>query len=571
MEQSWDIRQVDPGRVTALARGLGCDPVIATVLINRGLTTEATAKRFLNPSPTAFRSPFLLKGMNAAVNRITAALNEHEKILVFGDYDADGVTATAALFTFLEQAGADVAAYIPHRTREGYGLSPDHITRVALAGGANLVITVDCGSAGFEAVEAAGSVGIDVIVTDHHQPPERLPRAVAVINPHRPDCDAGLHGLAGVGVAFFLLMALRKHLREIGFWTLGKEPNLKSLCDLVAIGTIADMTPLVDENRALTRLGLQVLRTNPRPGLRALMKASDVDGPIADGDDIAFRLAPRINAAGRLAHADTAFRLLTTRNAAEAEAIARTLDDLNHQRRQIERTILDGILARLAQSPAPGRRSGIVLADGGWHEGVLGIVASRLVRRFHRPVILIALKDGTGKGSGRSVPGIDLVRVLSACAPDLTRFGGHAMAAGLTIDPSAIPAFERHFDAAVVATAPPEAFVPRVAIDCRLDFAAISGTLIDELEMLKPYGNGNPEPLFMARKVVVAEARMVGGRHRRMRLSQSTGGGTAAFNAIAFDVRPEAAALTGFDRLAFRLQWNHWNGRKTPQLVVAAT
>jgi len=571
MEKRWELQKPDADLVKKFSKNLKCDPVIAAVLINRGIASESDARLFFKASPADIRSPFLLAEMDAAVERIHAALLHNEKILVFGDYDADGITATALLFEFLHLAGADVSCHIPHRTREGYGLQASHITGDSLAGDTKLIITADCGVAGYEAVESARAAGIDVIVTDHHIPPEKMPRALALINPNRPDCTVGLGMLAGVGVVFYLLMALRKYLRDRNFWKNRTEPNLKAMSDLVAIGTIADMVPLTGENRILSKVGLSVVNSGSRPGIKALMDVSGLTENGAEAEDIAFKLAPRLNAAGRLAHADAAYELLVTKNLKKAKGIARTLDGLNKRRRDIEKKILDEILDGFQKNPSLTRKRGIVLANRNWHEGVLGIVASRLVRRYNRPVILISLKDDAGKGSGRSVPGVDLFRVLAACSDDLDGFGGHAMAAGLRIHPDNISGFKKHFGSAVETMAGPEGSTIPLPIDCVLDFEAITDGIIEQLELIKPFGTGNPEPLFMARKVTVVSSKIVGGSHRRMRLTQTPDSSGKVFNAIQFNVETGGKQPSQFDRIAYRLRWNRWNGAQSPQLIVEAT
>ena len=565
MQKRWESKRPDPGRVETLAAQLDCDPVIATLFVNRGITSEAEARKFMAAMAADIRPPFVLKGMDRAVRRIYAALNHNENILIFGDYDADGITATAVLFTFLRHAGANVSTHIPHRAREGYGLQPHHITDLARRSKTALVITVDCGSASTDAVETARSAGIDVIITDHHIPPATLPRAAAVINPNRPDCPSGLGALAGVGVAFYLSMALRKYLREKAFWSHRREPNLKALCDLVAIGTIADMVPMRGENRILTRMGLTVVNSDPRSGIRALMDIAGMSGRPAEAGDIAFKMAPRLNAAGRLAHADAAFKLLTATDRSTADALARSLDDLNAQRQSIEKSMTDQALTTLNKDPRLLERCSIVLYDSHWHEGVLGIVASRLVKRYSRPVILITRSNGMGKGSGRSIPGVDLVGALNACSAYLDRFGGHAMAAGLGIAPDRIDDFRDQFDRTIAAATEAGDFMPVLPIDCVLDFKRITGRLLDQMEMLKPYGIGNPEPLFMARNVSVVGSKIVGRSHRQMRLQQSTG---RPVNAIQFNVDTGTALPETFERIAFRLQWNRWNGKQSPQIIV---
>ena len=522
----------------------------------------------MNVSLNNIRSPFSLKDMDAAVNRIYTAIKNNEKILIFGDYDVDGVTATALLLDFFRYIDANVSYYIPHRLREGYGLQTNHITNLAQPNGIGLIITADNGSGSHEAAAKARKCGIDLIISDHHNISANIPTATAVINPKRQDCTSGLEHFAGVGVAFSLLICLRKFLRDMQFWQDRPEPNLKNLCDLVALGTIADIVPLVDENRIFSKIGLDLINANGRLGIKALSEAAGISKRKIDADDIAFRLAPRLNAAGRMEHASTAVELLTTTSGEHARQVAETLNGFNQNRQSSERKIIDDILTRLAEDPELLQKRTLVLWDHQWHEGVLGIVASRMVDRFYRPVVLLGIKDQLCKGSARSIPGIDLYQRLMECKDVLENFGGHSMAAGLSLPVENLIPFHRQFDTAVDRHTKPETMAPQLDIDIELEFADISGQLIDELESLAPFGAGNPEPIFMARQVSVASSKIVGSSHRRMTLKQNFKSATKAFNAIHFNVDTGSPLPNAFDRIAFKLRWNRWNGNKTIQLVV---
>jgi single-stranded-DNA-specific exonuclease len=412
MQMQWKISQPDDALVRQLQQHLKCHPITATVLANRGINSAEQADRFMQPRLEQLPSPMELKGMQAATQRILSALQHDEKILVFGDYDADGVTATALLVNFLKAAGARVSAHVPHRIDEGYGLQPMHINQLATPNDIRLIITVDCGSSGHQAVTAAQRFGVDVIVTDHHNI-DTAPDACAVINPKLPGQPETLFDLAGVGVAFYLAIGLRMVLREQGWWQQRKEPNLKTLCDLVAIGSIADMVPLTGINRILVKAGLDQINTSPRPGLEALRKISGIHSGPLTSDDISYRLTPRINAAGRMAHAKVALELLNAPTADAASALADTLNQLNGRRQSIERDIFKRIAKQIESRPDLMAHKTLLLADPGWHEGVLGIVAARLAARFHRPVVLLTTKDDVGKGSGRSIPAIDLFSAIS--------------------------------------------------------------------------------------------------------------------------------------------------------------
>jgi single-stranded-DNA-specific exonuclease len=568
MQKTWHIRQPDPESIKRLSHILNCHTITATVLINRQIDSEKKATEFLNVSLNNIRSPFSLKDMDAAVHRIYAAIENNEKILIFGDYDVDGVTATALLLDFFRYIDANVSYYIPHRLREGYGLQLSHITNLAQPNKIDLIITADCGSGNHEAAAKARNSGIDLIISDHHNIPANIPPATAVINPKRQDCTAGLDHFAGVGVAFLLLICLRKFLRDMQFWHDRPEPNLKNLCDLVALGTIADIVPLVHENRIFSKIGLELINANGRLGINALLEAAGISKRKADADDIAFRLAPRLNAAGRMEHASTAVDLLTTTNSDHARQIAETLNAFNQKRQDSEKKIMDDILTRLAKNPELLEKRTLVLWNHQWHQGVLGIVASRMVEKFYRPVVLLGIKDQLCKGSARSIPEIDLYERLLECKDVLENFGGHSMAAGLSLPIENLKPFHRQFDEAVDQHIKPDAMVPQMYIDVELEFTDISEQLIDELESLAPFGAGNPEPIFMARNVSVAFSKIVGNNHRRMILKQTINSASKTVNAIHFNVDTGLPLADSFDRIAFKLRWNRWSGSKTAQLVI---
>ncbi len=560
--------QPDPAAVRELSQKLNCHPLTATVLVNRNIETQSEANHFLKVSLNHLRPPSSLKGTDAAVKRIYDAIIGKQKILIFGDYDVDGITATVVLLIFLRYVGADVTYYIPHRINEGYSIQPRHISHYARPNQFELIITADCGSSSHQAVAAAGKSGIDVVITDHHNIGDDIPPALAVINPKRHDCQAGLQNLAGVGVAFFLLICLRTYLREKGFWQKRPEPNLKSYCDLVALGTVADMVPLVDENRILCKTGLGLINSGHRPGLTALAEASGVRSDTLDAEDIAFRLAPRLNAAGRMDHAARAVELLTTQDAGYAATAAQTLNQLNQKRQQLEKGTLAEIEEYLTINASVLRQRSLVLAQDGWHAGLLGIVASRIMERYYRPVVLIATEGGDGKGSARSIPGINLYDALTECRHHLDSYGGHSMAAGLKIRQENIADFKNAFEISIQAKSTSEQMIRTLNIDAELDFTTISDGLIDELESLMPYGTGNPEPLFVASNVRVVSSKIVGQRHRRMVLRQSSRPNTPSFQAIHFNIDEGCAKEKSFAKVAFKLRWNRWNGKKIAQMII---
>jgi len=568
MKKEWQILRPDPHAVEKLSGILKCHPAIAAILVNRNIVSPEDASSFLGASLNQLSPPFTLQDMDVGVHRILKAINRREKILIFGDYDVDGVTATTILLEFFRSVGADVSYYIPHRITEGYGLQSSHIMNYALAKKTNLIVTVDCGSGSHDAVAAANAAGIDVIITDHHMMPDTIPPAVAVINPMRYDCPSGFNDLAGVGVAFYLLICLRKQLRDENFWKDRPEPNLKSICDLVALGTLADMVPLTNNNRILAKTGLDIISSSPRPGMKALMGVCGINKRAVNSEDVVFGLAPRLNSAGRVDHASLAVELLITKNMDDAGQIANSLNRMNRKRRSVETEMLSQIEDYLKVNPSLLEKNTLVLSRPDWHLGILGIVASRVMKKYFCPVVLISTADGIGKGSARSIPGVNLYDGLCACAGDLESFGGHSMAAGLKIKTEKIERFESKFENFIGDITKPDDFIPKIYIDYELAFDDISKGLIDEIESLNPFGTGNPEPIFMARDIMVVSSKIVGKHHRRMLLKQSGGNTGKTFQAIHFNGNTGSSMKEGFDRIAFRLRWNRWNGGKTSQMVI---
>ncbi|MGD8252521.1 MAG: single-stranded-DNA-specific exonuclease RecJ [Desulfobacterales bacterium] len=568
MKRPWIVATPTPESISRLVSATGVDRVTAAVLVNRHLGDPDAAAEFLNPTFGSLLPPDAVKDLQEAANRLADAIEDRETILVFGDYDVDGITATVLLVDFIRQSGGIVDYYIPHRMSEGYGFQPDHIDRVILPSQATVVVTVDCGITSFDAVQQAANRGIDVIITDHHTPSDHIPEALAVVNPKQADCDACLDHLSGVGMAFYLLMLLRKCLRDRRYWQHRAEPNLKRFCDLVALGTVADMVPLLKENRAFTRAGLGVIEEGLRPGIQALLAVSGLGSSPMQSDDIAFRLAPRINAAGRMDRADIAARLLLTDNLETASAEARRLDDLNRQRQDIERRTVEAIRHALESTPGALDRSTIVMADKDWHEGVLGIVASRIVRHYGRPTILLTVNEGLSKGSARGVCGLDLYEALNRCRADLISFGGHAMAAGLRLKVSDLGRFHDRFDAVVAETLTTLPVVDPLLIDAEIDLTRIDPRMMDNFERLKPFGQGNPEPVLMSRDLLADNCRVIGDRHRKFVLVQSARGRTVRMPAIEFNSRLEETLPRRLSRAAFHLKWNTWNGTRSLQAVI---
>lgn len=561
MISSWTLHTQDPKLRKALSDELNIHPITAQILINRGIAGVDEARGYLSPNLAALPDPFLLPDMSKAIDRIVKALAEGERIAVIGDYDVDGVASTALLVHFFRAIGVEVDAHIPHRVTEGYGLNDAAIDKLK-ENGASLIVTVDNGTRAISELERARAAGIDVIVTDHHEVGDSLPPAVAVINPKRSDSRYPDSKLAGCGVAFMLIMALRKRLRDEGK-LVGNGPNLKEHLDLVATGTVADIVPLTGVNRVLTKFGLdEALRTN-KPGLRALMDICglpDKTGYVRAGH-VAFRIGPRLNAAGRMDNAYPSLECLTTDDPERARELATLLDTTNSNRQQLEERILRDALSKKVVNDEC--RKGIVVASTGWHPGVIGIVASRLSRMMNKPSAVIACENGVGKGSVRTAGDIDLMKVLSDSADLLERFGGHRQAAGLTIDVQRIDEFSRRFDMACKAQGLGET---AMRIDAEVDPAEITDQLVREMSHIEPFGQGNPEPIFCSPKLTIAEMSVVGTKHVRLTLTD----GVRRFSGIAFDMVDERERMAGQPLLAYVPQFNTWNGRTTIQLKVKA-
>lgn len=569
MDHQWTAHQPAPSVVDHIITALDLSPVTAAVLVNRNIVSAAAVRRFLDAPLRLLTSPHTLRDATKAADRLYQAIIKKEKILIFGDYDVDGVTATTLLYEFLWALDADVRYYIPHRIKEGYGLKPQHIDDYAIAHGIDLVVTADCGSSSHEAVLRAAASGIDVVITDHHRINPPYPSAVAVVNPKRKDCTAGLSNLAGVGVAFYVVILLRSLLRKHSFWGTGAEPNLKRYCDLVALGSMADMVPLIDDNRILARAGIGVIRSGKRPGLQALVEICGMEDQFIDGDAISYRLAPRLNAAGRVSHSRLAVQLLIAQEPAAANRISLELNRLNAERQNKENQILTEIDNTILKwGDKIQTRHALVLSSAWWHAGILGIAASRLVQRYHKPVVLISTDGGMGKGSARSIPGLDLYRAIEQCKDLLIGYGGHAMAAGIQIEPVKVSAFAKRFEQVTGAVLSEQAPAPPRFIDQEIDFGTITPKLVDELALLQPFGTQNPAPLFMTHDITVHSSRLVGTRHRQMVLVQNGGTSPEKIRAIQFNVDPEAPCPRHITSLVYHLGWNYWKGRKSIQVNV---
>ena len=548
--------EIDDAVVDRLTRVLRLPASLCAVLAARGLRDVEDAKRFLRPRLAHLDTPGLLADGPEAAERVARAVRAGETIFVHGDYDVDGICGAALLTRFLRARGARVSAFVPHRLRDGYDFTTAGLD-AARAEGADLVVTVDCGTVAHETVAEARTSGIDVVVTDHHTVSDGLPEASAVVNPRRPDCRYPDKDLCGAGLAFRLCQLVAEALGE-------GEDDLVGLVDLVAVATVADLVPLKGHNRVLTHYGLRRLARTRVPGLRALLEVSDVSPDAVSAGHVGFRLAPRINAAGRVGEAADALRLLLTDDDGEARRLARRLDELNARRREEDRRTLDEALESLEASFDPGTDFGVVLAGRGWHPGVIGIVASRVVERVHRPVVMISLDGDRARGSARSIPGFHLYRALARCSEHFHRFGGHRQAAGMDVRIDAVDAFRAAFNEVAREELEGEDLRPVLRPDADLDLSAADLGLAHWLSYLGPHGIGNPGPLFRARGVRVQGARVVGDGHLKVVLRQ----GRARIDAIGFGLAerlpPDAIADEPFDAL-LRVERNEYRGRVSVQ------
>ncbi|WP_042201010.1 single-stranded-DNA-specific exonuclease RecJ [Paenibacillus camerounensis] len=554
----WHSPAADPDQVRDLARSLSISPLLSSLLVTRGFTAPDEALLFMDGGTDDSYDPFLLKGMAQAVPRIRKALEEEEHILVYGDYDADGVSSTSLMIYLLRHLGASFDIYIPHRSNEGYGLH-NHALDWAVQQGVTLVITVDTGISAVHQIAYATQLGIDVIVTDHHEPPGLLPEAFALINPKQHDCPYPFKGLAGVGVAYKLAQAL------LG----GRVPEEWS--EIVAIGTIADLMPLLDENRSLVRQGLASMRNSPFPGVRALLEVSGVTMSTVGAVNIAFGVAPRINASGRLDHAGRAVALLTTTDSVEVGQLAGELDLLNKERQMVVERIVaeasDKLAGQIGDSQPPDI---IVLANQGWNVGVVGIVASKLLERYYRPVIILDIHPETGmcKGSARSIPGLDIYEALTSCSSLMDHYGGHPAAAGMSLHRDNLAAFAAALNEYAAGVLTPEDLIPVTAADGEAEVADLTLQAALELERLAPFGMSNPLPKFIVRGAAVKETRTMGqdGKHLKLVLQQ----GRHTIEAVAFGKGALSELLPGGTRVDVlaELSVNEWNGSRKPQLML---
>jgi single-stranded-DNA-specific exonuclease len=559
----WQHLPCDDVQAATLARALELHPTVARLLCLRGFDDPEAARRFMQPSLEHLHDPFKLTGMMAAVERIERAIARRERIAIHGDYDVDGITSTVILRRALEMLGGDVVHFIPERLKDGYGLQPAAIERLR-ADGVSLVVSVDCGIRGIDAARKAKDLGVDLIITDHHEPDAELPEAVAVLNPKRHDCSYPDKYLAGVGVALKLVQALCSRA--------GRQKWLPAFVKIAAIGTLADVVPLVGENRVIARFGLASLSTGPHTiGLRALLECCGLSGKTIDSYQVAFMLAPRVNAAGRMSTPDIATRLLlSTDNALEAEAraLAQQLNDENLRRQQEEADLVAQARKAIETDPAVGAHNVLVVGGPGWHRGVIGIAASKLVDTYHKPSIVLSIDGDVAHGSCRSIPDFDMLDALERCSDLFVRFGGHRQAAGLTMEAARVPEFRQRINGWADEVLHPDQLRPRLRIDGPLSLNGITHDLVRGLDALGPFGMGNPRPVFHAAPVEIVDGpKTLKERHLRMTFSQQG----RRFRAIAWRAAERADFLekhrAGIN-LAFSLDRNEYQGETYLELNV---
>ncbi len=590
MRSRWLINRPNPEYVRYLSQAASISPVFAQVLINRGVKTASDVNDLLYPALTGLSDPFELPSMKTAVERVKIALRRRERILIHGDYDADGVTATAILLQAIRTIGLDAHYFIPNRILHGYGF---HVPAVDMAKklGARLIITVDCGITSFEAVSYANKAGIDVIITDHHEPllkqssefkvqssklgkkkndllmpqpltpnPYLVPEAVAVINPKLETHNSKLSHLSGAGVAFKFAEALAM---EEGLPY--SRDDVLPLLDLAALGTLADVVSLTGENRIIVKEGLKLIHAGSRPGIRALKEVSGLNGKETSAGRLSFTLVPRMNAAGRIADAQDVVKLLLTESEEESLKLSSWLDSLNSERQQIEREVWQEALEKLRETDMS---SAIVLAAEGWHQGVLGIVASRIAGEFYRPAFIFSVENGVAKGSARSIPAFDIHKGLTETSGLLLSFGGHTQAAGIRLKAEYLPAFEKAMSRIVQAGLDPSDMQPAIEIDANIRLSEVTHELAQEFALLEPFGLGNPEPLIGSKALEIVGPRIVGNKHLKMRLKR----GSLSLDAIGFAMASLLEELqdSAVVDAVFTPAINNWNNNRYLQLILKA-
>ena len=553
MNKKWEYIGVDDEKVKDIAFNHNISEIIARVLLNRGICEAEEIDKFLHLNLENLHDPFLLNDMEIAVDKIIECMNKKEKITIYGDYDVDGITSIATLSKFLTELGVENDYYLPNRLDEGYGLNNNALDKIA-KGGTKLLITVDCGISAYEEIEYAKKLGLEVIVTDHHECPEKIPEALAVIDPKREDSTYPFSSLAGVGVTFKLIHAISIKL------SLDRKRYLKYL-DIVCLGTVADIVPLVDENRIIVSFGLMLVRETRNIGLRALI---EITGYTAiDSTAISFGIAPRINACGRMGEAEIALKLLLTASPEEAKEIANKLNLLNKERQEVEKSIINEAIEMIERDKLYNKDI-IIVGSKNWHHGVIGIVASKITELYYKPSVLISFEDGIGKGSGRSIEGFDLHEALTKCGDYLEKFGGHEMAIGLTLKEENFNAFKTKLEEITSETIDKEA-VPSIKVDAIIEPKSINMDIFASMKLLEPYGESNSSPLFVSKNLKVESVRLLSNdKHIKLTLRD----GNILLSAIGFNLGDKVVRLGDKIDLVYALEINKYNNTETIQLNV---
>lgn len=552
MNKKWEYYGKEEEKVEKIQKEFGLSRLLATILVNKGLENKEEIDVFLNPTRKDFHDPYLMPDMEIAVKRIVQAIENKEKVIIYGDYDVDGITSITVLKKFLADRGLEVDSYIPNRLDEGYGLNKNAIDKI-VEDGYSLMITVDCGISGIEEIDYANSLGLETIVTDHHEPAEILPKALAVVDAKRKDNKYPNNQLAGVGVVFKLTQAISQ------VYNLDEKEYLKYL-DIVCVGTISDIVPLVDENRVIAKLGLKLVEVTRNVGLKALL--TSIGYKKIDSSSISFGVAPRINACGRMGHEQDALQLFLTDNIVEANNITKKLNEYNKERQNIEKRIFDEVMIKIEKDEKD--KPCIVLADENWHHGVIGIVSSKVTEMYYKPSILICFEDGEGKGSGRSIPGFDLHDALSKCDKYIDRFGGHSMAIGISVSKENFNNFKEDFENFVSNTNIDE-LVPVIKVDEEVTSKDIGVDIVKELSMLEPFGEANKMPIFMYKNLKINSIRALSdGKHLKLSLKDE---GTV-IDAIGFNMGYLVDDFLLGDKVDVlgNLEINSFNGRESVQI-----
>lgn len=556
MNKKWQICETDKWKVDELKSKYNISELLATILVNKNITTQKEINEFLNPTRNDFFDPFLMNDMDIAIKRIKKAIENQEKVIIYGDYDVDGITSITVLKSFLKDVGLDVDYYIPNRLEEGYGLNKNAIDEIAKKE-YKLMITVDCGISAIEEVDYANSLGIEVIITDHHEPGDEIPKALAVVDNKRKDNKYPFRELAGVGVAFKVSQALAQSMN------IREEEYLKYL-DIVCVGTISDIVPLVSENRVITKLGLKLVKQTRNMGLRAIINSSGYSQ--INSTTISFGVAPRINACGRMGKAEQALKLLLSKDIYEVNKLTQELNSYNRERQEIEKEIFENVLTKIEQNNLAKNRT-IVVGGENWHHGVIGIVSSKITEKYFKPSILLSFEeDGTGKGSGRSIPGFDLHEALMKCENCLEKFGGHSMAVGLTIKKENLEQFYKEFEK-IAEENETENIIPIINVDAKIELDKIDKSVVEDLKQLEPFGEANKTPTFALKNIRIDSIRALSeGKHLKLTLRENN----QIINAIGFNIGELAEAYKIGDKIdiAGVLEINTFNGIDNLQINI---